>query len=159
MTFERAVPADAAETLALRRSAYQSEAALYPGVAIPPLTQTQEEIVAEFAHATFMKAVVDGQIVGSVRARQDGDTAHIGRLIVRPDRQGQGTGTRLMREIEGASPQARRFALLTGHRSVGNLRLYDRLGYAEVSREAAAPSLTLSFVEKHSGPRARHPEP
>ena len=87
---DRALLADAAEILVLQRLAYQSEAALYHDISIPPLTQTLEEMRAEFGHSTFLKAVVDGQIVGSVRARQNGDTSYIGRLIVRPGSAGAG---------------------------------------------------------------------
>jgi ribosomal protein S18 acetylase RimI-like enzyme len=67
--------------------------------------------------------------VGSVRGRLEGDTCHIGRLVVHPRLQRRGIGARLMREIEGRFPKARRYELFTGHLSEGNLRLYRRLGY------------------------------
>ena len=67
--------------------------------------------------------------------RVDGDVAEIGRLAVAPDRQGEGIGTRLMREIEARAPAAvRELRLFTGEHSAGNLRLYTRLGYRETGR-------------------------
>ena len=49
----------------------------------------------------FLKAVTDGQIVGSVRAYQTGPTCYIERLVVRPEYQAQGIGTALIQRIEG----------------------------------------------------------
>lgn len=144
-----ATPADAAEILALQRLAYQSEAELYGDWTIRPLTQTLEELVADCAALTVLKAVDEtGAIVGSVRASLDHGVCRIGRLIVRPDRQGRGLGTALMAAIEARFPKAERFALFTGGKSQGNLHLYGRLGYREVSRRAAGPTLTLVFLEK-----------
>lgn len=83
------------------------------------------------------------EIVGSVRARRNySKIAYVGRLIVSPDLQGHGIGTRLMREIEKAFPGAARFELFTGYRSEGNLRLYQRLGYNEFRQENVTPGLT-----------------
>jgi ribosomal protein S18 acetylase RimI-like enzyme len=147
---EPAEVGDAAAILTLQRLAYQSEAALYDDWAIPPLTQTLDQITAEFATHLFLKAVAgNGEIIGSARARVDGaGTAHIGRLIVSPDCQGRGIGTRLMHAIEEALPDAARFELFTGSKSEGNLRLYQRLGYREFRRERATPDLTFVFLEK-----------
>jgi len=72
----------------------------------------------------------------------------VGRLIVHPKRQRQGLGTALLAAIESCFPKARRFALFTGSRSEGNLRLYQRLGYQFVDSRAVTPGLTLVFLEK-----------
>jgi len=140
---------DAAEILTLQRAAYQSEAFLYGDPGIPPLTQTLEALQAEMAGSLTLKAVAAGRVVGSVRARIDGDTGHIGRLIVAPDCRGQGLGTRLMAEIEQRLGGAvHRFELFTGDRSEGNLRLYRRLGYREVRRESLGETADLIYLEK-----------
>ena len=139
--------ADAAELLALQQLAYQSEALLY-GDDIPPLRQTLAELGRDFADGPILKAVEDGHIIGSVRARRRGDACEIGRLIVHPACQRRGLGSRLMAAIENACADAARFELFTGDRSAGNLRLYQRLGYRECRREPVHPGLTLVFLEK-----------
>ncbi len=149
-----AAPADAPAILVLQRLAYQSEAELYGDWSIPPLTQSLEELRAEFPSHVVLKAVEDAlppgeALVGSVRAALDAaGVCRIGRLMVRPDRQRQGLGAALLRAIEARFPQAGRFALFTGGRSAGNLRLYERLGYREAERRAAHSGLTLVFLEK-----------
>jgi hypothetical protein len=48
MHIEPATIQDADAILALQKLAYQSEAAIYADYTIPPLTQTLEELKAEF---------------------------------------------------------------------------------------------------------------
>lgn len=110
--------------------------------------QSVEELRATFDDLVFLKAVVDDRLVGSVRARQDGRTCHVGRLIVHPEFRRRGIGTELMARIEARFSAAPRFELFTGHRSEDNLRLYTRLGYGEFKREALSPKVTLVFLEK-----------
>lgn len=139
---------DAAEILDLQKVAYQSEAAIYGDDAVPPLMQTLEEMQGDLQEKTVLKAVIDGQIVGSVRAYPEGGTCHIGRLIVAPEYQNRGIGTRLMNEIEGLFGQAQRFELFTGHRSERNLYLYQKLGYRICRQQELSGALTLVFLEK-----------
>lgn len=148
ISIELAAPADAAAILALQYLAYQSEALLYDDPAIPPLTQTLASLEAEFATLTILVARAAGEIVGSVRARRQGATCEIGRLIVLPRRQRQGIGSRLMTAIEARFADVARYELFTGHRSEGNLRLYRRLGYREFRRERVAPHLEMVYLEK-----------
>lgn len=143
-----ATAADATEILALQKLAYLSEAELYGDFNIPPLTQTLDEIRAEFAKRIFLKAVEDGSIIGSVQGFRIAGTCFVGRLMVHPERQGKGIGTRLMAAIEAAFPDAERFELFTGHRSFANIRLYERVGYRIFRTEKVSPALSLVFMEK-----------
>ncbi|MEW6531139.1 MAG: GNAT family N-acetyltransferase [Thermodesulfobacteriota bacterium] len=139
---------DAAEILALQKLAYQSEAILYDDWSIPPLTQTLTEIEAEFSHKTFLKAHYSEMIVGSVRASIDGGTCSIGRLIMHPEYQRKGIGTKLMSAIEARFPLAHRFELFTGEKSKGNIRLYNGLGYREFRTERMSEKVVIVFMEK-----------
>jgi GNAT superfamily N-acetyltransferase len=146
---ETARAADAGEILTLQRAAYQSEALLYGDPALPPLVQTLDDLKLEMEGSLFLKAVIGGRIVGSVRARADGATCHVGRLIVAPDMQGRGIGTRLMEHLEGCmAGRVERFEVFTGSRSSANLRFYRTLGYRELRRAALTDAVELVYLEK-----------
>jgi len=67
MTIEHAREADIPAILALQKLAFLSEAKLYDDYSIPPLTQTEESLRAEFSRAVFLNAVEDLVLVGSIR--------------------------------------------------------------------------------------------
>jgi len=148
MIVDHASIEDAREILDLQKLAYQSEARIYDDYSIPPLTQTLDQMRADFEKQLFLKITVDGRIVSSVRGYVERRTCYIGRLIVHPDFRNRGIGTRLMKEIEQSFPDALRYELFTGHRSEGNLRLYCRLGYTPFAERQVNDRLTLVFLEK-----------
>ena len=139
---------DAAEILELQKLAYKSEAMLYDDWTIPPFTQTLDEIRKEFTGTTFLKASDSRRIIGSVRASIHDGTCHIARLIVHPESQHKGIGSRLMSAIEAKFPDAKRFELFTGSRSAGNIRLYERLGYKTFRTERLSTQVEIVFMEK-----------
>ena len=119
MIIEPASIGDALEILTLQKVCYQSEAEIYQDYNIPPLIQTLEEIKSEFGEYSFLKAVKDDRIIGSVRARMiTPGTFYIGGLIVHPDSQNQGMGSKLIGEIENKIPEAERLEFITGHKSL-----------------------------------------
>jgi N-acetylglutamate synthase-like GNAT family acetyltransferase len=148
LLIKRARVEDAEVILNLQRLSYLSEAEIYNNKSIPPLTQTLEEITAEFDTRIFLKATLEGKIVGSVRAYLAEGVCHIGRLVVHPDVQNKGVGTRLMNEIETCFDKAQRFELFTGDNSARNLYLYHKLGYKEFRRQKFQENLVLVFLEK-----------
>ncbi|RQX00776.1 GNAT family N-acetyltransferase [Micromonospora globispora] len=125
---------DAGEILTVQRAAYLAEAQRYADPFLPPLTETLDEVRAVLAGPTIvLVARLGTRLVGSVRARIDGGTAHVARLSVVPDQQGRGIGGRLLTAVEAACPgQVGRFTLFTGLDSDENLRLYRRHGYVLV---------------------------
>jgi GNAT superfamily N-acetyltransferase len=128
-------PDDAGELLTLQRAAYLAEGAQYRMFDLPPLTETLAEVRAAIGALLVLKAVAGTRIVGAVRARFDGETCHVGRLAVVPDRQGEGIGTALLRAVERRAPATVcRFELFTGRHSEANLRLYRYLGYVDLPR-------------------------
>ena len=144
----RASIEDAAPILELQKQAYQSEAEIYDDFAIPPLLQTLDDLKKEFTAKTVLKAVCNGQLVGSVRAWQQGGTCHIERLIVQPKFQDHGIGTKLMHDIEDCFPKSKRFELFTGHKSERNIRLYRKLGYQVFRHQRINDNLSLTYMEK-----------
>ncbi len=150
---ERARMEDAEEILRLQKLTYRSEAEIYDDPFIQPLTQSIEEVREEFGSHSFLKAEIEGRIVGSVRARDESGTCFVGKLIVHPDFQGRGIGTALMSEMEDFFHNASQFELFTGHKSERNLRLYEHLGYERFGEEQANDTLTMVFMRKPSAGR------
>lgn len=151
MNIELAIREDLQEILALQILAYQSEARLLHNFKIPPLMQTLEEVQREFSLGTILKAVGEhGKILGSVRAHVQGNTLHIGKLIVHPDMQGQGIGTALLREIEHICP-SERYELFTSSQSTANIRLYERMGYRKFAEKPVSSGLSFVYLQKFRG--------
>ena len=145
----RALPEDLPIILAVQKMAFLSQAALYADPSLPPLVQTLDDMLAECRDKVVLKAESGGDIIGSVRAAQDDDgVCRIGRLVVLPPWQGQGVGTALMRAMEDAFPTAARYSIFTGHKSVGTIRLYEKLGYEETGREPVSGRVTHVRMEK-----------
>ena len=107
----RASQEDAETILHLQVHAYLSEAEIYNDYSIPPLIQTLKEIKQEFSQQVFINALEEGEIVGCVRAYLEKGTAYIGRLMVKPDSQNKGIGTKLMQAIEEHFRMADRYEL------------------------------------------------
>ena len=135
-----AVPADAGELLTLQLACWVEEARANPGVDIPPLRETLEDVSAWLREWTTLVVRASGRLVGAVRGRLVGDTWHVGRLMVAPDLRGRGLGRELLSRAEAAAPpDARRLSLFTGVGSAANLRMYQRAGYR---RDPVQPSET-----------------
>ncbi|SCL31339.1 Ribosomal protein S18 acetylase RimI [Micromonospora nigra] len=151
-----AAPVDAGEILTVQRAAYVVEAQRYADPFLPPLTETLEEVRAALADGQVVLAArLGSRLVGSVRARVEGGTAHVGRLSVAPDQQGRGLGGRLLRAVEAAcADRVSRFALFTGADSGQNLRLYHRHGYQVVGHRPDPNGIRLALLEKRLTPVA-----
>lgn len=144
----RANQKDIPEILALQKIAYRSQAELYGDASVPAMGQTLEEITTDFDQMIFIKAIVNGKIIGSIRARRDGDTARISRVIVHPYFQGKGLATSLIRQIEQEVGDVRIYEAFTGHQSVQNLHLYEKLGYKQVRIEPFTPTVNWVYLQK-----------
>ena len=149
MIVEQATIEDAQEILALQKLAYKSEAEIYNDFTIQPLHQTLDEIRAEFADQRFLKFCEKGRIAGSVRVYVKEGTCFIGKLIVHPECQNQGIGTKFLEEIKNAFNHVERYELFTGHKSRKNLYLYEKNGYRIFRRQEVTDDLTLVFMEKY----------
>jgi GNAT superfamily N-acetyltransferase len=145
---ERAQPDDAGAILTVQRAAYVAEAQLYGDPFITPLVESLEQVRKAIEAGVTLKAVDAGRVVGAVRGQLAGTTCLVGRLVVAPDRQGQGVGTALLNALHERVPEATAFDLYTGHLSEGNLRLYRRLGYRETHRERMDEHLTYVHLRR-----------
>lgn len=139
---------DLREILQLQYLSYQSEAALFGRMDIPPLKQTLDELADEYNNGVILKMVNDDNtIIGSVRAKEFEGTVYIGKLMVHPDYRHNGYGTRLIKEIEKYFPN-KRYELFTNTRSKDNIRLYQSLGYKIFDSKAINDELQFVYMEK-----------
>ncbi|MCC9305638.1 GNAT family N-acetyltransferase [Kitasatospora sp. RB6PN24] len=143
---------DTEQILKLQYLGYQSEAELYGDWSIEPLTQTLESLRAELADRHVLVARLGDEVVGTVRGWVDEDgVGRIGRLVVHPRMQRHGLGGRLLRAVEQrmlAEGPVRAFQLFTGHRSLGNLRLYTSQGYEQTGVRQVSRELSYVTLEK-----------
>jgi tRNA (guanine37-N1)-methyltransferase len=123
-------PSDAGELFVLQRACWVQEQHDNPGVRIPALHETLDELRDWISRDTVLVARSAGRLVGAVRARLDGDAWDIGRLMVAPDLAGRGLGRTLLERIESmAPPEATSYSLFTGAGSLRNQRIYKKSGY------------------------------
>ena len=149
---------DAAAILALQKLAYQNTARLYDGPVISPMTQTLENLAADFERTIFLKMQTpQQQIVGSVRGFQVGSTVFVERLIVDPSYQRRGIASALVQQFEAHFTDAQRFELYAGEKNEQAVRLCQKLGYRELKRERMNNRRTHIFMEKLVGAFAYPP--
>ncbi|MFI6155366.1 GNAT family N-acetyltransferase [Kitasatospora sp. NPDC051170] len=143
---------DAEQILKLQYLGYQPEAELYGNWAIEPLTQSLESLLGELSHQHVLVARLGDEVVGTVRGSlgEDG-VARIERLVVHPRMQRHGLGGRLLDALEQRLAEdgaVAAYRLFTGHRSLGNLRLYARQGYRQTGVEQVSSRLSFVHLEK-----------
>ena len=127
-------PSDAGELFTLQRACWVQELQANPGVPIPALEESYDDLRAWLRTDTVLVARSAGRLVGAVRARlherPEGDVWDIGRLMVAPDLQGRGLGRVLLERIEALAPDAATgYELFTGAGSARNQRMYKKAGY------------------------------
>jgi ribosomal protein S18 acetylase RimI-like enzyme len=139
---------DANKILEIQKTAFLDQARIYNNYQLPPLTQSLESIENEFDGKTFLKAVLKGQIIASVRYEVVNGYVSIDRIVVEPEYQNRGIGTRLLREIESRVPNAIAFQLFTGNKSDRNIYLYEKIGYKVIKNQTTDQGIKLLYMEK-----------
>ena len=81
--------------------------------------------------------VEDGEVIGTITMRLEGDHLFVGTVAVRPDRQGEGFGGMLMAfaESRAAGEGLEEIRLYTNEKMWENLAFYGRLGFEETHRK------------------------
>ena len=149
MKLEFAAEEDLEQILQLQKKSFYGQALIYNDFELPPLTQTIDNLRAEFKLKTFFKLERDHRIIASIRCYIEDNSLFIEKLIVDPDFQNRGIGTSVIREIENRYSHAvNKFALYTGDKSSRNLHIYKKLGYREIIREPTSHDFQLVFMEK-----------
>jgi ech hydrogenase subunit C len=144
----RAEKSDAPGILDLQKTAGQCEAEIYNDENLPALQQTLAELQNDFDRATYIKAVMNDKIIGSVRGQARDGTAYVSGVVVHPYYQHHKIGRRLVKEIEKAFPNAKRFEAFTGRPNVRGLQLLGQAGYSEFKTEPFTPAITWVYLQK-----------
>jgi GNAT superfamily N-acetyltransferase len=145
---ERAAESDLPEILSLQKLSYVSEAEIYDDFGIPPLAETLSEIVDEFSRKVFLKIVLHGKIIATIRGYAENSTCFLETLMVHPDFQGHDQGTKLINELESLFSGCSRFELFTGHKSLKNIHIYTKLGYKVFKAIQVTPEMDFIFMVK-----------
>lgn len=140
---------DLSEILELQKVCYLENAKRYNDYSISPLIQTIDDLINEFDNNVILKAIDNNNIIGSLRAYEDRKTCYIGRVIVHPEYQNKGIGSRLMNEIEKYFPGVEKYELFTGYKDEKNLYFYNKLGYNKMKEEILSKDLTIVYLVKN----------
>jgi ribosomal protein S18 acetylase RimI-like enzyme len=154
MKIEVATKQDLEQILQLQKRAFHGQALIYNDFSLPPLTQTIDDLREEFKQKAIYKLEQDRKIIASIRCYIKDDILYIEKLIVEPDFQNRGIGTKIMTEIEKRySSSVNRYSLFTGDKSARNIHLYKKLGYKEIRQAPTKRDFKLIFMEKNSDAR------
>jgi NAD(P)H-dependent FMN reductase/GNAT superfamily N-acetyltransferase len=138
---------DLAELVVLQRACWVQEALANDTLDLAPLRETLADVRAWGETWQVWVVREAGRLIAAVRARAEGSTWHIGRLMVAVDRAGQGIGSWLLAYAEEQAPaEVTQVALYTGRRSLRNIALYERAGFtltAAPDGEVAPDSVRL----------------
>ena len=146
----RAAPVDAPELLVLQRCCWVDEAIANDTLDIAALHETVEDVRAWLDDWDTWCVRADGRLVGAVRARQEGASWEIGRLMVAPDVAGKGLGGWLLRLAEVHAPaDVDSITLYTGSQSARNIAMYERAGFRRTLSPAPPSAVRL----------VKHPDP
>jgi len=146
LPLRRATAADAANVRALTRAAY---AKWVPLIGREPIPMT----------ADYDRAVVDhiidlwedrGELLALIEAIRASDHLSIENIAVRPDRQGNGLGSKLLDHAESfaISLGLDEIRLYTNAAFASNLSFYSRRGYQEYQRGSLLPGSVTIFMRK-----------
>lgn len=148
MKITKATKEDLVQILDLQKLAFTREARLHNNYNIQPMTQSLEEVEAEYKTKIFLKIEDGSKIIGSVRANLNGEECWVNKLMVHPEYQCRGIGKSLLLEIEKYFPEVKKFKLATSTKSYGNIRLYESTGYVTVKIEKMHDGVEGVFMEK-----------
>lgn len=144
-----AVPADAGEILTLQLACWVAEQRANPGVEIPALLESLEDVRRWLDQWTVIVRRRGGRLIAAARGRVERHGEHagawdVGRLMVAPDLQGQGLGRDMLARIEAAAPaEVSAYVLFTGAGSVDNIRMYKKAGYRLRGEAPGEPGAVL----------------
>jgi ribosomal protein S18 acetylase RimI-like enzyme len=139
-------PAVADEIVRVQRAAYRVEADLIGFDGIPPLHETDDEVVA-LDLTVFGVRDETGLLVGLLGYSRDGDRVTIDRLAIEPACHRQGIARSLLEDLHRRE-HVESVEVSTGAANTPALRLYHQLGYRSVRRDRLAEGITVERLAR-----------
>lgn len=133
MDIKLAVANDIPEIIAVQKLAFYDVAKYYGNYRLGPLQVTIKDLEKTFKDYTYFKAVINNNIVGSVRAKKVKNQCKLENLIVHPSYQNSGIGKKLMASLEDNFKNCKKVSLFTGKDTPKNMEFYQSLGYIVIS--------------------------
>ena len=146
--YSRAESADAARILSLQKTAHQQEGTIYGEEHVPGLVQTLPALEVELTQRVFIKATVNGRLVGVARGYAQDRTGFISDVIVHPYFHRCGVGRRLLEELEKALPDMNRFEASIGDKCVESAAWLQRQGYELYKTDSWRPAIARVYFQK-----------
>ena len=146
LPIRRAGHADVAIVRALSRQAYAKW--------VPLIGREPKPMVADYNQAVLDHIIdlweEEGQVLALIEMIPMNDHLLIENLAVRPDKQGQGLGDRLLRHAErlALSLRLNELRLYTNAAFTSNLMFYSRRNYHEFRRETVVPGSVAVHMRK-----------
>jgi predicted N-acetyltransferase YhbS len=129
LTITLATPEDAAAIHAIQMRAFAAEAQVSGTDQIPPLLEKVEAVAEMIRSGQVLKALIEGEIVGSARGLVQGQICRIQAVSVDPTHQGKGIGGALLKAVEARYADVSQFELTTNTLVPGTVPFYERHGY------------------------------
>lgn len=139
---------DAEQILDVQKAAYWKQGEIYQNFRIRPLIQTLDSLKDDLKSKHFLVAIIDGQLVGSVRFWEKDGIVEVERIAIQPEFQNQGIGSKLLEEVEKHCEDARSFQLFTGIKSIRNIHVYEKLGYRIIETKEDGQGILTHYMRK-----------
>lgn len=136
----------ARELLAVQVAAYAIEAELLAYPQLPPLFETVDDL--RDSGERFIVAKSEGRVVGATSIASSGSALDICRMVVSPSHLRQGIASRLLAAVESLRDGRAAITVSTGEDNIPAIRLYERHGFAIVTRRTLPDGLRLVGLEK-----------
>lgn len=140
------------EIFTLQRAAFVNEARLYGTPDIPSLNEEFDDFCARMSESDSWAAFDGNRIVGAVSLRIYRGAPDVERLMVAPDRRGEGIATMLLRALEDASIESghNTIQLIIGDAAIENRLIHTHLGWLQVDtfQLSENPNVILHTMNK-----------